>query len=566
MTDSMNTFPKKNPNQLCLNLSLLLLASIIITLPIFYFGIPNGNDLPQHYQFATTFFESLQNGSLYPCWSSASNFGFGDVGIRFYPPFSYYVLIIFRFLTGNWYDASTFTFCFWFFLSGVGVYLWAREWFGEKASLAAGLLYIFAPYHANEIYNAFTYAEFAAASLLPFCFLFATRICRNGKNSDVIGFSIFYALLVLTHLPLAVIGSLGLVVYSLASLQKKYWFSTLIKLGSAGIIGLAASAFYWVRMASELGFVKHATEEFTSNAYDFHFNFLAAFLYVSPTEYNERSLWFADLMLLMTAALFVPGAVIFYSKTTGKIKPKLFNVACLLIFAVFISTPSSLFVWERFGILQKVQFPWRWLAVISMSGMMFAAAGFDYLLDVFRTKMRPLALIAVGLAFAGVVFTATQVIKQAVYASRPDFTEKINKLADTESYECWWVIWSKKEAFSNKEKVSVNDRKVEINDWQPLEKTFSISAGEAQNARIAVFYYPHWQASINDSQIQIEKDDDGTILIPLPKEKTTVKLFFVEPNYTKTANVLSILVWSFFLVFGVMTLTKKSQTGKTSTL
>jgi hypothetical protein len=561
----MNKFKRIFSNQLWLNMSVLLLAAVVITLPIFFFGIPNGNDLPQHYQFAVTFLEALQNGSLYPGWSGNSNFGFGDVGIRFYPPLSYYVLIFFHSLTGNWYDASVFTFCFWFFLGGVGVYLWAREWFGENASLSAGVLYIFAPYHANEIYNAFFFAEFAAASLLPFCFLFVTRICRDGKTADIIGLSIFYALLVLTHLPMTVIGSIGLAVYSLASLNKKHWFSSLAKLSVAGIVGLAASAFYWVRMVSELGLVKHATEEFTTNAYDFHANFLAAFLYVSPTQYSDRSLWFADLMLLMTAALFVPSAIIFYLKTRGKIEPKLYNVACLVVFAVFISTPLSLFIWERFGILQKVQFPWRWLAIISVGGVIFAAAGFDYLLDAFKTKMRPLALIAVGLAFAAMVFTAAQVIKQAVYTSRPEFSKKITQLSDSESYECWWAIWSKKEAFDNKEKVSINDRKVEINIWQPLVMSFSVSAGEAQTARIAVFYYPHWQAAVNNEQIQIVKDDDGTILIPITNEKSEVKLVFIEPAYVKSANFLSLTVWFIFLIFSINPLMRKIISGKITT-
>lgn len=539
------------------SLIVLFVAAVVVTLPIFFFGIPHGNDLPQHYQFALTFYDSLQSGNFYPEWSSVSNFGFGDVGIRFYPPLSYYVLIAFRFFAGNWYDASVLTFCFWFFISGIGIYLWAREWFGENASLAAALIYIAAPYHVNQIYNAFTYAEFAASSILPFCFLFVTRICRNGKPTNIICFAVFYALLILTHLPMTVMGSLGLLIYSLASLPKGNRIPTLAKLGISGIMGLLASSFYWLRMITELDFVKHATKDFTSQAYDYHSNFLAAFLYVSPIEYDGRSLWFSDLMLLITIGLFLPSAIIFYYCSKGKIKPKLNNVAYLLVFAIFISTPLSLFIWEHFGTLQKIQFPWRWLAVISMSGIIFAAAGFDYLVESFQTKLRPLALIAVGLIIAGLVFTATQVVKPAIYVSRAEFTERIDKLSSAESYECWWTIWAKKAAFDLPDKVLAENRSVQIIKWQPNQREIVFSSGLATDARIAAFYYPHWRASINGQPAEIGFDNNGVMFLPLPGETANVKIWFQEPVYNCISRYISLITWLAFGIAGLFFIRKE---------
>lgn len=524
----------------------LILAAAACSAPFFFHGIPNGNDLPQHYQFALTFYENLRNGNFYPVWSDASNNGFGDVGIRFYPPLAYYVLVLFRALAGNWFEASALAFGFWFFLSGVGVYLWAREWFGEKASLAGAVVYVFAPYHVNQIYNAFTYAEFAAAAVLPFCFLFVTRVLRRGNMTSVFGLAAAYALLVLTHLPMTVIGSLALAVYALAGLRKKDFFAAGAKLSFAVLAGLAASAFYWVRMVSELNFVRHATEEFTSQSYDFRFNFLAAFLYVTPEVYDDRSLWFSDLMLLATLGLFVPGALIFYSCAKKVERSKLFGVLALIAFAIFISTPLSLFVWENFGFLQKVQFPWRWLAVISMAGAIFAAAGFQHYGQVFRGRLRPLGLISAGFILAGVVFTATQVVKPAIYISRADFAALVGGLRDAPSYDCWLPIWSDKAATASAEWVSIENREVEITEWKAAEKAFRVAGGDTGNARIAVFYYPHWQATVNGEKALIERDDHGAMLIALPERSADVRIFFREPDFVRTANILSITVWLLF--------------------
>ena len=64
-----------------------------------------------------------------------------------------------------------------------------------NASLFGAAVYTIAPYHVNQIYNAFTYAEFAAAGVLPFCFLFAERICKRRDWISSVGFAISFALL-----------------------------------------------------------------------------------------------------------------------------------------------------------------------------------------------------------------------------------------------------------------------------------------------------------------------------------------------------------------------------------
>src|SRR5262249_8844445 len=150
-------------------------------------GIPTGNDLPQHFQFAVTIRNSVEHGVLFPSWAADVNGGFGDAGVRFYPPLSYYVLDVFEWTFGDWFYATAATVCLMFFVGGIGVYLWCREYFSNTASVIGGIVYILVPYRVNEIYNAFTFAEFAATAVLPFCFLFVARICRRGSVYGICG-------------------------------------------------------------------------------------------------------------------------------------------------------------------------------------------------------------------------------------------------------------------------------------------------------------------------------------------------------------------------------------------
>ena len=154
------------------NLLLIAVFAVLASTPAFIWGLPSGNDQSQHFQFAWAIFESLKTGEIYPGFSWATNHGFGDYGLRFYPPLAYYVLALLRSLIGDWYYASTIAIVLVFFAGGSGMYFWARRLFDDRTGLIAAALYIAIPYHLNEIYNNFLLAEFFATAVLPFCFLF----------------------------------------------------------------------------------------------------------------------------------------------------------------------------------------------------------------------------------------------------------------------------------------------------------------------------------------------------------------------------------------------------------
>jgi uncharacterized membrane protein len=536
--------------RLLIDLAAIFLVSAAVTLPIYLNGVPDGNDLPQHYQFAITFRDAVADGTIYPGWAANVNHGYGDVGVRFYPPLAYYVLVLFESAAGNWHDASVIAFTFWFFLGGIGVYLWARTSFAANAALLASALYIVAPYHVNELFNAFTYAEFAAAAILPFCFLFVTRVCRQGRASDILLLAVSFALLILTHLPMMVIGSVSLLVFSLFSIERGKWTRSVLRLGAGVALALSASAFYWLRMVTELSLVRHATDEFRTAAYDFHSNFLAAFMYVSAAEYDERSLWFGDLVLLVTCCIFLPGLVLLLLQRRDRpTAVKLWAPIATLLTAFFFASPLSLPVWERVVFLQYIQFPWRWLAVITLMGTFLFAAAQTYIAGSFSTKLRPLGVLAVGLILAAVVFTAAQVIRPANYMARESLLARTDALAEGKSYESWWPIGASKRAFSVDKKVDAGERQVSITRWTPLEREFHVEAGGHAAARVATFHYPHWKAEVNGSPQAVAKDENGVIIVPVPQAPADVRVYFDEPAYIRNASNASAAVWLLFAIF-----------------
>ena len=214
-----NQFPLKFKD----SFALLLVAcfGILAMIPVFVWGIPVGADLDNHFRFAMPFYDEIRSGNLFPAWLAESNNGFGDARFRFYPPFLYYLLCLFRWLAGDWYYATLITFTVFSIIGALGVYLWSRQSLSKQTSVIAALIFAFVPYHLTQFYQASLLAEFAATSLLPFAFMFVEKLLTDKTGNfyksllNAIGLAVIFALIVTTHLPVTVIASFSLGIFAL---------------------------------------------------------------------------------------------------------------------------------------------------------------------------------------------------------------------------------------------------------------------------------------------------------------------------------------------------------------
>jgi hypothetical protein len=544
----MNRIREHLFNRTALDIAILAFAACLMIVPMLVNGIPTGNDLPHHYRFAIEIDENLRQGVVDQTWNGTANYGFGDVGIRFYPPLSYLPISAFRTVTGEWYFASILTFFFWFVLGGIGLYLWSREWFDETSSLVAAVIYMALPYHANQIYNAFLYAEFAAAAVIPFCFLFATRVCRKPNADNTILLAASYAILILTHLPTALITSAGLLIYSLLSFPKNGRMKPVLSFGTAILLGFLAASFYLIRIFTETEYLKHASPEFASGDFSFSRNFLLSYFSVGSDDYISRSLWFADLMLALTLLASVPAAIVYFR--VRETEPKRNLIAAVAVFAtsLFFATPLSGFLWQYLPLLAKIQFPFRWLSLVTLIAAIFIAAGFRHVAEMFKTPRRPVALSVFGCIVMTVAFTAFQIIRPARFVDRQTFESTVASLNANPSCECWWPTWAKNNAFENRSYVTAAGREFTIDSREKTDRAFHSLSGPALVARVATFYYPNWTASVNGIATRLSVADDGTILIELPEGPADVRLTFHESFSAGIARIISFS--SFVFLFG----------------
>ena len=556
-------------------LLVIAVAAFLVTLPILIWGIPYGYDMPHHYQCALTYLDAIKSGDFYPSWTLDRNLGYGALELRMYPPISHYVLAIFDLLTGDWHLATWLTYLFWWILGSSGVYLLAREFVKPHAALFAAVLFAVMPYRLSQLYLTFLYSELSAITILPFCFYFLTRILKEhnelqehfklSKNDflslNVLGLSLSYAALILTHLPMTLIGSFSLGIYFFAQVRwnLKSLQGAVLKTACGLSFGLIATSFFWIKVLQERFLMAKTSvydEVYVHYQYNFLFTFLQKYNDVSFEVYKTVSVVY-DAILFLTLFIILPVAVLgLFFKKRSEIA-LLRGIWITLIITVFLSTILSLPIWNNLPLLSEVQFPWRFLGVVSIFAPIVAATGFTNLINWFQNeKRRPLALLFLGTIFIGSFFVINQSVRGAVYKKPIELETFVKNVSETEGFTFWWTIWTRK-GFNTENKVSAKGREIQVNKWTATEKDFQISAGEAENARIAVFYHPNWKATINDVPVETEPDENGVLQIVLPTGSASVKVHFQETSAVTSAQFISCAVWLFLFIAILQTIKSK---------
>jgi uncharacterized membrane protein len=561
----MNTVSAKlegllSRNSVCI-LFLLVFCFASFALPLLA-GLPSGFDMLTDIRFASALKDAMLAGELFPGWAN-DNFGFGSIGIRFYPPIAFYVLAFTEMLTADWFWALWANLFFWMFLGSIGMFVFVKEWGTPAQGLIAGIGYAIVPQHLSEVFQFFLFAEFAAWGLIPFCFLFLTRICRNGKWIDVVLFAIAYSLLVLTHLPTTIIVSFCLPIYVLVVMDWRNYRPVFTRLAAAVALTVAATLFRWVTIIAEFDWLQHNDSKWANGYYQY-----AAWLFPNTLTARSQFLyvlssWLFDIAIVMTVALIIPALVYLFKTRTEKASSHWKIIAAsagVTTFAFFMLSKPSQFIWDALPFLQKLQFPWRWMSMVSFAAVVAFALSVPRLLDIVQGRRRFVAYPALALVVTIILFNITQIIIPSAPIPVAEFSEVEKKVAEEPMFEGWWPVWAKEGAFETPERVTAGARFVDTSKWESLDRAFTIQEGEPVKVRVATFYYPYWKATVNDKPTTIEPDINGAILIPTSGEYSKVRLTFEEPGRNKIAKVVSLATWIvLFVVAGI--LCRKKETA-----
>ncbi len=319
--------------------------------------------------------KSLSAGQFPARWVPDLGYGYGYPIFNFYNPLPYYFGASFMFLGFDALAAAKMMFIFPIILSGLTMYLFSRLLMPRWGAFLASILYIYAPYHAVQIYVRGAVAEYWAYAILPLVFW------AIWKRKIILG-GITLAALITSHnltsfMTIPFIALLLLIKNNIYKGYKKYNRMIILL-----FIGLGLSAFFWLPAIAETN--KAQVSQMVFGQFDPPAKHLITFnqLWTSPWGYGGSSprtddglsLQLGKVHLLGSAmAIILLGIKNYKGYKNNKENQVLLYSVIGLVLSLFLMLPLSAVIWNSFRILSYIQFPWRFLTFASLFSSILTA-------------------------------------------------------------------------------------------------------------------------------------------------------------------------------------------------
>jgi hypothetical protein len=529
------------------------LAALFVVHPLMVHGCSCGHDFDFH---LLSWFEAamqIAHGNLHPHWAFTPAFNAGEPRFVFYPPISWYLGaglgLALTHLPGvseaaGWSAAPVVFTWMALTLAGLAMYLLAREFASEGASLVGAVLYVANPYMLFTAFERTAYGELLAAAWIPLLLLAALR-----ERVTVAGVAAPVALLWLTNAPAGIMGTYTLVLLLVARLvgeARSSWLRLAATAACGTGLGLALAGFYLVPAVYERRFVQIAMATIAGMKIDQNFLFEHTGA-MTDQVLHDAVLHTASVIavLLLVATVIALGAV---GARRARVSFPLLPLSILTGAIAFLLTPWSAFLWIHAPEAALLQFPWRLLAVLTP----VLALGIAQLLSGDRQGASTIAdrpvgrdtvvrRIAAFVALAALTIPAYHVFRQPCDPedTAPARLALFHSSAGTDPTDEYTPVDADNDA------LTAGDPPYWLADsaeaGAPLDSTpgptpmhFDLTAPHAEDLILNLRQYPAWQISRNGVAVvpgEYEDRPDGLIAIPVP-----VGLSRIDIRYAQTLD------------------------------
>lgn len=532
---------------------IIILASLLATRLLYqqgYFPMHDDLQLGRLFQLDKCF----HDGQI-PCrWVPDMGYGYGYPLFNYYPPFPYYLAEYFHFFGWSLIDSIKIVFILGVFFSGIFMYFLAKEFWGRIGGIVSAVFYIWAPYHAVDVYVRGALAEFWGLVLFPAVFWAVYKLIKEENVIFILVLAVFSGLLLLSHnlmsfffAPAVVLWAIFLVFYLRKPLR------VLIKVALGGLWGGGLAAFFVLPVIFEKQFV-HVETMFIG-----YFNYLAHFanlnqLFLSRFWGYGASTWGPDDEMAFPIGhlhwLMVFLAGIGFSLLWIKKKDKRFLLFTfyflLFIFTAFLTHLRSTPIWQKISVLSYMQFPWRFLGLATFFASFLAGAILSFFKERRNVKIIAFILIASVITLNFSFFRPESILR--ISDEEKLFSAKGWLKLQTDAIFDYLPIYADRPpAGPAPEKPWLEEGQGEITDFLKRTRWIEFTARvESENAkiRVPIFYFPDWTFWIKNKKIDVSYNNElGLSTFEIPHGSYSITAYLNNTPVRTIANFISLISW-----------------------
>jgi len=492
----------------------------------------------------------LQEGNIFPRWAGNLNWGYGHPILMFLYPLPSYIASLFHFLGFSFVDSTKLVFAVAFFSSGLIMYLWLKSFLSEKAAFVGAILYAFAPYHFVDLYVRGAIGEMVAFIFPPLVFYFLLKLSEKNSYRNILGISVSLACFILAHNAVSLMFLPFLIFYILYltwTINKRFFF--LRNACLAIFFGFALSAFFWLPALME---GKYTLRDIVTNGeYAKRFIQFSKLLY-GAWNYGQSGSFTVQVGLLQWLSFIaaIPLTIRFY-KARNKQWLLLFGVISFFCLSLFLMIQPAKSVWDAVSILQKFQFPWRFLSLSIFTASVFGAFAFQLI----PKKREKTGIILFTVA---TLLITIQMWQAKAYVQKPElfYSGIYNGTTDTgESSPIWSVRFMEDKPKAHLESIGGGQVIVQEGKRTSTVHTYTVTALQRIQLRENTLYFPGWEILIDNKSVPPQFQDThnrGVMTFFVDKGRHNLLLQFKETKLRLWSEVVSIISLFLLPVLGIL--------------
>lgn len=529
------------------SLAWVVLAALVACAPIFAFGYPMGHDWVFGLVRVVEYREALGSGQFPPMWVLHQYQGLGSLLFLFYGHGFLALSALVGLFVGDPIRTAAATLVVTSLIAGVGAYAWGRAAFGPgSGARVTAVAFALGPYLACNRLLRTSNAELMGLCWMPLAFAGVATV-RERPRTGLLFIGLGLGAAIASHNMVALYGTGAIVAASVIVLWDD---RAALGRAMAGVaFALGVSSFYWLPAFALTGTIQAAA----AGTY-----FAVTDSFVSPREWAGGTFYSLGWALLVA----VPTALAFAVRFGGTLHRRWAlagAAACAL--ALWMTTPSSAWLWTNAPLLPYFQFSWRIFGLFSLGAPVVLGAA----VAAFASRHGRMQPLVEGLAVLACLASFVPLAKQAepiAEALRPRVEvdlvpERLRALGMSATVGDQFVP-----ASANVEAARAVPRgpsavvgvegaaDVALVVDAPERTVLGVRAEAPVAITMARFAYPTWRVTVDGEPVPIDADSVGMLVVPVPAGEHVVELSLVQPPIRRAANaascvsLLALLLWA----------------------
>ncbi len=518
---------------------------------LLHVGLPITHDGQDHIARIANFYQNLSEGNIIPRWAGNLNWGYGSPILMFLYPLPSYMASLIHFVGFPLVDSTKIVFGITYIFSGLAMYLWVSTFLGKRAAFISSLLYLFAPYRFIDLYVRGAIGEHVAFVFPPLVLYFLLKLSKKYSYWYVVGGTFSLAGLILSHNAVSLMFIPIIFLYALYLLwQSKRRQLLVISYGLLVILGFGLAAFFWIPAFFEGQYTLR--DRLTQGEYASRFVTLQSFIY-GAWNYGITGQFTTQIGIVhWLAVIFSLPVFIILRKKKNHLWAVVGIMFSVFVISLFLMTEASKPIWEILTILQKFQFPWRFLSV-----SIFATAVLGGLV-IFAIPKR-FQLVTCYLLLVTLLWFNKDYWHAKDYLIKPEsfFTNVYDSTTDTgESSPEWSVRFMEKRPMAYIEIID-GDAVIEGRSRTSTKRYYQLEAKQRTRLRENTLFFPGWEVFVDGRKVDIEFQEPtdknrGLMTFFVEQGKHSIEIKFRETKLRLIADLISVATLVIIFVYGII--------------